>query len=364
MAAAPDPRVGPLRLDPANECLWRGTEMLRLTRKAFAALHYLATHPGRVVSKEELFQAVWPAVVVSEAALTTCMREVRKVLADDPKVPQFIETVHRRGYRFIAPLSTTPQPVPSLKSKVQSPQSAIRNRQSAIGLVGREGELAQLHNWLEKALHGERQVVFVTGEPGIGKTTLVEAFLQQIAADGGVWIGRGQCIEHYGAGEAYLPGLDALGRLGRAPDGHRLLAVLHQYAPTWLVQLPALLGAAELEALQRRTQGATRERMLRELAEAVEALTAEQPLVLWLEDLHWSDYATLDWLAFVARWREAARFLVIGAYRPVDVIVREHPLKAVKQELQLHGNCEELPLGLLIHTSDDRASFFRYSSVL
>jgi DNA-binding winged helix-turn-helix (wHTH) protein len=84
MAAAPDLGVGPFRLDPANECLWRGTEMLRLTRKAFTALYYLAAHPGRVVTKEELFQAVWPAVVVSEAALTTCMREVRKVLADDP----------------------------------------------------------------------------------------------------------------------------------------------------------------------------------------------------------------------------------------------------------------------------------------
>ena len=122
---------------------------------------------------------------------------------------------------------------------------------------------------------------------------------------------------------------------------------LTQHAPTWLVQMPTLLSTAELEALQRKTQGATQERMLRELAEAVEALTVEKPLVLVLEDLHWSDVSTLDLLSFLARRREPARLLVIGTYRPVEVLAREHPLHLVKQELQLHGQCEELLLGLL-----------------
>ncbi|MBI3304075.1 MAG: ATP-binding protein [Deltaproteobacteria bacterium] len=197
-------------------------------------------------------------------------------------------------------------------------------------MVGREAELSQLYRWLEKVLEGERQIIFVTGEPGIGKTTVVEAFLQQIAAERDIWIGRGQCIEHYGAGEAYLPVLEALGRLCREPGGQFLIELLSQQAPTWLVQMPALLRATELETLQRKTRGATREGMLRELAEAVEALTAEWPLVLWLEDLQWSDVSTLDWLAFVGRRRERARLLVIGTYRPVEVIVSGHPLKGVK----------------------------------
>jgi len=213
--------------------------------------------------------------------------------------------------------------------------------------VGRELELAQLHTYFAKALHGERQIIFVAGEPGIGKTTLVEAFLQQVIAEDDFWLGRGQCIEHYGAGEAYLPLLDALGRLGRESEGQRLIELLNQQAPTWLVQMPALLTAPELEMLQRKTQGATRERMLRELAEAVERLTAERPLVLWLEDLHWCDVSTLDWLAFVARRREPARLLVIGTYRPVDVLVQGHPLRAVKQELQTRGYCRELLLDFL-----------------
>ena len=214
-------------------------------------------------------------------------------------------------------------------------------------MVGRDVELAQLHGCLERALTGERQVVFVTWEPGIGKTTVVDAFLHQAAARGGTWLGRGQCIEHYGAGEAYLPLLKAVRRLYRENGGERLIALLNRHAPTWLAQMPALLSDTDLEALQRKVQGATRDRMLREFAELVEAVSAEQPFVLALEDLHWSDPSTLDVLTLVAQRREAARLLVLGTYRPADVIVREHPLRAVTQELRAHGLCEELPLGFL-----------------
>jgi len=138
--------------------------------------------------------------------------------------------------------------------------------------------------------------------------------------------------------------LEALGRLCREPEGKRLVELLSQHAPSWLVQMPALLSTAELEGLQRKVAGATREGMLRKMAEAIEALTVERPLVLWLEDLHWSDYSTLDWLAFVARQREPARLLVIGTYRPVEILGKEHPLRAVVQELHLHRQCEELRL--------------------
>jgi predicted ATPase len=231
------------------------------------------------------------------------------------------------------------QSQPKARRLVQKAQSPL--------LVGREVELGKLQGWLEKALQGKRQIVFVTGEAGIGKTTVVDAFMERAAAEGGLWIGRGQCLEHYGAGEAYLPVLEALGRLCRGPGGERLIALLEQHAPTWLVQMPALLNPVDLEALQRKVQGATRERMLREMAEAMEALTAERPLVLVLEDLHWSDHATLDLISMLAQRREPARLLVIGTYRPEEVAASGHPLKTVKQALQLHGQCEELRLELL-----------------
>ena len=125
-----------------------------------------------------------------------------------------------------------------------------------------------------------RQVVFVTGEPGVGKTTLVDQFLQQVTAGGQETIGRGQCIEQYGEGEAYLPILEVLGHWCRGPCNQDVRAVLQRAAPTWLAQMPTLLTAAELTQVQRQTAGATRERMLREMAEAIEALSVERMSVM------------------------------------------------------------------------------------
>src|SRR2546425_1708144 len=334
-------------LDLVNERLWRGTQLLLVRPKTFAVLRYLVEPPGRLVTRDELCLAVWPDTHGSERAPKQCIRELRDVLGDAATAPQFIETMARRGYRFIGQLSSQLSIASSQQADCgnQSPAASLRSQLPATAPVGREAEFAQLHNALTQALEGKRQVVFVTGEPGIGKTTVVGAFIVGLTARPGLWIGHGQCVEHYGAGEPYQPVLEALGRLGRwKAGGEHLIELLGRYAPTWLAQMPALVGEAELETLQRKVQGATQERMLREMAEVLEVLTAERPLVLWLEDLQWSDAATLDLLPTVARRGELARLLLIGTYRPVDVIVHSHPLNRIKQELQQHGQCQELSL--------------------
>jgi DNA-binding winged helix-turn-helix (wHTH) protein/predicted ATPase len=359
----------PFRLELGNAQLWKEDVAVPLRRKTLAVLRYLVEHPGQLVTKEQVLATVWPGTYVEEGALTICIAELRKALGDDVKTPRFIETVHGRGYRFVGKVTSSQHSAVSREDNEQGAGSKVRGakigfdfptpntQHSTSVLVGREPDLEQLHSSLAKALHGERQIVFVTGEPGIGKTTVVDAFLSGIrgrragnSSPTDPWISWGQCIEHYGPGEPYMPILEALGRLCRAPDGDYLVALLGQHAPTWLVQLPALLSTTDLETLQRKTQGVTRERMLRELGEAIDAITTERPLVLWLEDLHWSDTSTLELLVVLARRREPARLLVIGSYRPVDVLVQEHPLRTVKQELQLHGHCNELPLGLLSET--------------
>lgn len=370
----------PFRLDPVNEQLWSGSQLVPLRPKAFAVLRFLVEHAGRLLTKEELLKGVWPDTHVSEGILKGYIRDLRDILGDDAQHPRFIETVPRRGHRFIAAVSTTRPTEQSATVQVTNfPPSSVSGEESngrfsrqpgtwnlkpETLLVGRETELAQLDRLFAKALRGERQVVFVTGEAGIGKTTLVDTFLQHLASErsrslvtepasrlqppvSSVWLGRGQCVEQYGAGEAYLPILEALGRIGRAPGGDQLVTILQQYAPTWLVQMPALLTAGELETVQRRVIGATRERMLREMVEAIEALAEHCPLVLWLEDLHWADASTVDWLAAIAQRRASARLLVIGAYRPSDLSLSGHPLRAVKQELAAKGQCEELWLPFL-----------------
>ena len=274
---------GPFRLDRAQAALWRAEQPVPLRPKTFALLAYLVTHAGQLVTKEALLDAVWPETAVGDGVLKTSMSELRKALGDtaqsapvdchrpwpglslcrarDPGEPASPRRPRRPRSR---PHPAAPVPVPT-------PPPAPR-------LIAREAELAILHGWYATALQGERQLGFITGEAGIGKTTLVDAFVAQLAGQASLWVGQGQCIEQYGPGEAYLPLLEALGQLGRTPDGPHLVARLRQQAPSWLLQLPALLAPGEAEALQRATGGATRERMLRELAEAVEGLTAARPL--------------------------------------------------------------------------------------
>ena len=344
---------GRFQLDRESACLWEGEQRLTLRPKTFDLLVYLVEHAGELVRKETLLEAVWPDTVVADGVLTTSMGELRKVLGETAKQPQFIATVHRRGYRFIAPVTSMDTPETSasharrampLPPSLHAPHGS--GRPGAV-LMDRETELARLHQWFRGACHGQRHVVFVTGEAGIGKTTLVDAFLAQITSQQPLRMGRGQCIDHYGAGEAYLPLLEAFGQMGQAVNGTRVIEVLRQHAPSWLLQLPALWSRLDVPMLQQRALGATRERMLRELAEAVEILAQDRPVVLVLEDLHWSDASTLDWLAYVARRRAPARLLVLGTYRPIDAVVRQHPIRAMTQELRVHGQCEELLLPYL-----------------
>ena len=246
------------RVDWTNACVWHGDEMVRLPPKAFAVLRLLVEQAGQLVTKEALLEAIWPDAVVNEAVLTVCIGELRKALRDSAQAPRFIETVHRRGYRFIGHL---PAVVPS--TLPPSPLSPPRSTSPSPLLVGREREFTHLHQWLGRVRQGARQTVFLTGEPGMGKTTVVNAFMEELASTGDAWLAWGQCIEHYGVGEAYLPVLEALGRLCREPGGAALLQVLEQHAPTWLVQMPALLNAVAFAAVQRRMLSAAQERMMR-----------------------------------------------------------------------------------------------------
>jgi serine/threonine protein kinase/DNA-binding SARP family transcriptional activator/pimeloyl-ACP methyl ester carboxylesterase/predicted ATPase len=227
-------------------------------------------------------------------------------------------------------------------------------------LVGRDEELQQLRATFQQVAAGSRQILFIAGESGLGKTALVEAFIGQTVQEQVAWLGQGQCMEHRGAGEPYMPVLEALGRLCRQPGGQNLIPLLNRLAPTWLVQMPWLAAGeavssdhdsprrqSEVEILQQRTAGATRERMLREMAEFIETVTAEKPLILLLEDLHWADPSTLDLISWLGRRSEPARLFLIGTYRPADARLPDHPLQDLVQDLRIHQRCTQLDLAFL-----------------
>jgi DNA-binding winged helix-turn-helix (wHTH) protein len=165
--------------------------VIALRPKTFAVLRYLVEHAGQLILKDELLDTVWAGTIVSDTVLKSCIRELRDALDDDAQRPQYIATVHRRGYRFIGEVGSRQHSVVSDEQEKQDtavglPTLAPRPSPPAPFLVGREAELMDLHSLLDKALCSERQLVFVTGEPGIGKTTLVDAFLQLLADQSGV----------------------------------------------------------------------------------------------------------------------------------------------------------------------------------
>src|SRR5262245_47726948 len=149
---------GPYALAGPQGPLWRATQVVPLPPKALAVLWLLASQAGQVVTKAALLDAVWADTAVSEAVLTTCLRLLRRGLGEDPRQPQYIATVHRLGYRFVAPV-TGPAPPPALPGTGAPvvPPPAARPAPEGARLVGREAELAQVHRCAAQARQGQRQ---------------------------------------------------------------------------------------------------------------------------------------------------------------------------------------------------------------
>lgn len=321
-------RFDEFELDEGNARLLHQGKVVALAPTPFNLLCALARQPGALLAKDALLDAVWGHQFVSESVLKTAISDLRMALGDAPRAPRFIETVSRRGYRFIAE---------SMPARAAEPVAPAQFAGASLPFVGRADASAKLRRAWEQAAQGRRAVVWVAGEPGIGKSTLIEHF----AATVGV-CARGQCVEHYGAGEPYLPILEALADLCRHDTA--LPKRMRSIAPTWLLQLPWLSSAEERDALRRELAGVGPDRMLREMGELLEQYTQERPLLLVTEDLHWSDRATIQLIDHVARRRGRARLMWLASFRVAEVVAPDHPLNALRRELRLHRLCEEIAL--------------------
>jgi non-specific serine/threonine protein kinase len=153
---------GPFRLDTAERRLRRGEEPVALRPKSFDVLAVLAERAGRLVTKRELLDAVWPETFVSDSVLKVCVREIREVLGDDPRSPRYIETAHKSGYRFIGVRAVAGnRPVP------------------LTTFAGREEEVRDVRALLER-----HRLTTLIGPGGVGKTRLA---LEAVGAVPEVW---------------------------------------------------------------------------------------------------------------------------------------------------------------------------------
>lgn len=325
---------GRFLFDGAGQRLLSQDRSIPLPPKAVGVLATLLQRAGQLVTKNDLLDVVWGHRHVSESVLKTIVSDLRTALDDDARQPRFIETVARRGYRFIG---TIDGQRPDLTQ--ERPSQAPADPALAPDFIGRQDSLGRLGQAWARAADAQRQMFFLAGEAGIGKTTLIDAF---VATLGDVAVARGQCIEQLGDGEAYLPVLEALAGLGRTDAA--LVPLMRRVAPTWLLQLPWLIEPSEQAALRAALDGSTQDRMLREFSELVEQWTQSRPLLLVTEDLHWCDEATVRLIDHVARRRPPAHLMWLASYRTPELVARDHPLNGLRHDLRLRRLCQELLL--------------------
>lgn len=298
--------------------------------KPLSLLVYLVQNRDRAVSKEELLQQVWPDVVVSETALSSALKDLRRALGDDGTSQRIIRTHRRRGYRFVALVH---EPGSSLAG------GAVLPDRDSAPLVGRATELGALEAIAREAERHGPQVVLVRGEAGVGKTRLLYE-LQQALANTPFVVARGTC--HEDDAVPYRPFIDALSSW----------IVLLDEDAGWVAgeDEPALRQLLQPGA--RRTRSAPERTILDGLRQQHELFTAfarsvlrlarRRPTLLWIDDVHAADPATLQLIGHLASElveepRDGAPLVLVASYRPCDSPdARTHALRELERQPEVH----------------------------
>ncbi len=214
-----------------------------------------------------------------------------------------------------------------------TPRAALRSLQGPF--LRREDELRILQENLEAVRAGGVRIVCLTGEPGAGKTTVLEHFIAGIQTARGQLVTFSACSQRLAGAEAFLPLLDGLDDLTRAGENATLTRLLTLTAPTWYVQIAPLWSTADpgFASVLERARAASPERVKRELSSFVAHITAVLPLVIAIDDLHWADASTVEVLAYLLSRPELKRLLVVCAYRQTEMALSAHPFVAVRHEL-------------------------------
>ena len=375
-----------VRIDIAQQRLWRDGQAVELRPKAWQALGFLLQRPGDLIPGQELLEALWPGQDVSTKTLTNLMGELRTALGDDRTPPQHLLTLHRRGYRLVlqpagnhgigadpqavgahdlalgaapagpashgmatAPALPTPARGAATPPPLADPHTGPARETALAGplvqpaWVGRDDDLRTLTGLLADALAGRRQLALVAGDPGVGKTALLDRLIAEAGATRAV-AARGACLELTTAREPFAPVLALLAELCSGPLAGQTSAALRRCAPTWLVHMPWLVPPHELPELRKSLAGMGQGRMLREFGALLTALTEHTPLVLVLEDLHWADEATIDLLQQLAGERAPASLLLLASYQPLLAAQTGHPVAALAARLVAQDPAAELRL--------------------
>lgn len=338
---------GPFTLNCDDQTLTRDGSKVSLTPKGYQVLCYLIERHGHLVPQAELIRRVWPGTYVQSDVLKSQIRDIRRALGEDAAVPRYIATRQRLGYIFIAEVEKKEHGL--VPADPPPPPGAT---------VGMAKYLGRLTGMFEQVKSGVRQVVFVTGETGSGKSTVVDELEHALRNEGQRFrVLRGHGVQRGGARESFYPVLEALSAVLRSPDRDAASRLLSQRAPTWYVQFPALLDHGIRDTLHHEILGSRLDRMLREMCEWLAAYAEEHPVLLILEDLHWADVHTLELVDAVANGRWPAKVMVIATLSLSEGGSNASAFQAVLQGLTLRSLAEEIQI--LPLTREELRAFLR-----
>ncbi len=321
------------RLSADGTLLVRDGVVVPLAPKVLQTLLVLVEHAGEVVKKSDLIEAVWPNSFVEDTGLTRNISLLRQALEDDAQ--HFVVTIARIGYRFAAS-------VEQVQGRAAPIQREMRGHRDQL-IVGRDRELQALRDGLVAARQSHGSLVALTGEPGIGKTTVVESFLREVA--GTCRVGSGRCSERLAGAESHLPVLEVLDDLTAEST---IAEGLRRTAPTWARYLaPEFDRHAEGVVASEQPAASNPERLMRELTLFLDDTSRQQPLVIFIDDLHWADLSTIDVLAHLASRVGRMRVLLVVTYRPHEMLQTHHPFSRLRGELIARRHLNEVQVSLL-----------------
>ncbi len=278
----------------------------------------------------------------------------------NPAVPPALDAlVHRM-------LAKEPERRPSAR-EVDEELAALQGRDAlaepartaAIAVrktVGRETERADLRRAYARVRDGQSLILGISGEAGIGKTSLIEDFLVELVSrPERPIVARGRCSERLAGAEAYLPILEALDSLLHRAGGESLQTLMKTVAPTWYLQVATRsIEESSMADLRVDALTASQERMKREVGAFFQDISGARPVVVFLDDLHWADVSTIDILNYLAGRFADMRVLVLTTYRPAEMALAQHPFLGIANNLRSRGLFEEIALGFLAPADVDR----------
>lgn len=323
-------------------------DVVPMEPQVFDVLAYLVSNHDRVVTRHELLDEVWGHRFVTDATLSSRIMSARRALGDSGAEQHTIRTVRGRGFRVVADVAElgpgdSVGQAPAASAPTADPQTVPTSRQERPEpplLAGREAELAILSRLATEGFAGQRRLILVSGEAGVGKTALVDRAVTETSPTDALVL-RCRCMERRGSAEPYIALLEGLARACGADDGG-LAAELSWRAPSWVAQMPWLLQLQEVADVPT-LPGVSPDRMLREIVEALEAISLERPVALVVEDAHWSGSSTMDVIASLAERDTPARLLLIGTAR-YDTRAGGDGIRSRHRELGARGRSVEVQL--------------------